>query len=109
MMDFIIYLSPPNIKQDLDLHYVSLSHPYLSHLNRYYFVFRYSPYTTSYPQSWHKTTDQALLRNLQFITSYQPIRSTYQIISLAKLSYHMLLTLMVNTRKGGLSGNNKQK
>jgi hypothetical protein len=38
---------------------------------------------------------------LQFITSYQPIRSAYQIISLAKLLYHMLLTLMVNTRKGG--------
>jgi hypothetical protein len=28
-------------------------------------------------------------------------------LSIAKLSYHMLLTLMVNTRKGRLSGNSK--
>jgi hypothetical protein len=31
-----------------------------------------------------------------------------QIFSMEKLSYHMLLTLMVNTRKGRLSSNNKQ-
>ena len=39
-------------------------------------------------------------KNLQIITSYWPMYSSYQIRFLAKLYSHMLLTFMVNTRKG---------
>jgi hypothetical protein len=49
MMDCIIYLSPPNIKQDFDLHHVVyLTHIYLI-LTKFYPTFGYSPYMTSYP------------------------------------------------------------
>jgi hypothetical protein len=44
MMDCIIYLSPPNIKQTFNLHNVD----YLL-LTKFYSTFGWSPYTTSYP------------------------------------------------------------
>jgi hypothetical protein len=44
MMNDIIYLSPPNIKQTFNLHHVD----YLI-LTKCYPTFGYSPYTTSYP------------------------------------------------------------
>jgi hypothetical protein len=44
MMNGIIYLSPPNIKQTFNLHHVD----YLI-LTKFYPTFGYSPYTTSYP------------------------------------------------------------
>jgi hypothetical protein len=49
MMNGIINLSPPNIKQDFDLHHVVYpTHIYLI-LIKFYPTFGYSPYTTSYP------------------------------------------------------------
>jgi hypothetical protein len=44
MMNDIIYLSPPNIKQTFNLHHID----YLI-LIKFYPTFGYSPYTTSYP------------------------------------------------------------
>jgi hypothetical protein len=44
MMNGMTYLSPPNIKQTLNLHHVD----YLI-LPNFYPTFGYSPYTTSYP------------------------------------------------------------
>jgi hypothetical protein len=49
MMDCIIYLSPPDIEPDFDLHHVVyLTHIYLI-VTKFYPTFGYSPYTTSYP------------------------------------------------------------
>jgi hypothetical protein len=102
MMNGITYLSPPNNKQTFKLHHVD----YLI-LTKFYPTFGYSPYTTSYPnldikQRLSPTKESSIHNQL---LAYP---STCQIIFLANIYYHMLLTLMVNTKKGRLSGNNKQ-
>jgi hypothetical protein len=102
-MNGIIYLSPPNIKQTFNLHHID----YLI-LTKFYPTFGYSPYTTSYPNLDIKQKLSPAKESSDH-NQLLPIHSTYQILFIAKLSYHMLLTLMVNTRKGRLSGNNKQK
>jgi hypothetical protein len=102
MIDCIIYLFPPNIKQTFNLHHVD----YLNY--RFDRTFGYSHYMTSYPNLDIKRklspAKESPVQNQLLAYS-----SAFQIIFLAKLYYHMLLTSMVNTRKQRLSGNNKQK
>jgi hypothetical protein len=76
-------------------------------LTKCYPTFGYSPHMTSYPNLDIK---QRLSPAKESLDHKQLLTYSFclQIFSIAKLSYHMLLTLMVNTRKGRLSSNNKQ-
>ena len=79
MTNGIIYLSPPNIKQTSNLHHVD----YLI-LTKFYPIFRYSPYTISYPNLDIKgrlnPTKESSVHNQLFAYS-----STCQIVFLAKI------------------------
>jgi hypothetical protein len=103
MMDCITHLSPPNVQQVFDIHHVD----YLI-LTKFYPTFGYSPYTTSYPKLGIKERLSSAKESLDHnqLLAYS---SACQLIFLAKLYYHMLLTSMVNTRKERLSGNGKQE
>jgi hypothetical protein len=76
--------------------------------SRFYNTFGHSPYTTSYPKLGIKErlnlAKESSDRNQ--LLAYSP---ACQIIFLAKLYYHMLLTSMVHTRKERLSDNSKKK
>jgi hypothetical protein len=77
-------------------------------LTKFYPTFGYSPYMISYPNLDIKErlnpVKESLVHNQLLAYS-----SACQIIFLAKLYHHMLLTSMVSTRKVRLSGNKKQK
>ena len=91
-MDCIIYLSPPNIKQTFDLHHVVyLTHIYLI-VTKFYPTFGYLNLNIKQRLSPTKESsdyNQLLAYSFRLLNNF-PLQNYY----------HMLLTFMVNTRKG---------